>query len=178
MCIAAASRFPRPSESKTMTLHFPCPTLLQLLKFSAALISPFLLPILFFFVLVFVLFIFVLISSFLCSFLWACVIFGVVSLEMKLMAFLGTKFGIASKPVKGSNYGSEKIEELKDKQECLDLDTWEVPSLFESDEDEGREDKVMVIGKERFCVDQKDSWQILVPMSTKKEEGYKTVCKF
>ncbi|KAF9677271.1 hypothetical protein SADUNF_Sadunf08G0090600 [Salix dunnii] len=167
-----------------------CPNLLRLLKcFSATstlLISlPFLLPcILFGFV--FIIFLFVLILPFLCSFISSCLIFKVVSLEMKCIPLFGTKFGATrSKTVEGaSKYyniaGHEKVDDLglKVKQgSFIKVDpSWELLSFDESDEEKHKkqEDDPEVDGRENQCTYDDDSWQILVPNSCTKREEHKT----
>ncbi|XP_061986227.1 uncharacterized protein LOC133705131 [Populus nigra] len=165
------------------------PNLLRLLNcFSAAstllILLPFLLPCIFF-GFVFIIFLFVLILPFLCSFISSCLIFKVVSLEMKHIPFFGTKFGTTrSRTVGGdSKYykiaDHEKVDDLglKDKEGSFMVDpSLELPSFDESEEEKHkkREDDPEVDGRENLCKYEEDSWQILVPKSCTKKEEHKT----
>lgn len=167
------------------------PNLLRLLNcFSATstllILLPFLLPCIFF-GFVFIIFLFVLILPFLCSFISSCLIFKVVSLEMKHIPFFGTKFGTTgSRTVGGdSKYykiaDHEKVDDLdlKDKEGSFMVDpSLELPSFDESEEEKHKkqEDDPEVDGRENLCKYEEDSWQILVPKSCTKKEEHKTVC--
>ncbi|KAJ6910475.1 hypothetical protein NC652_021212 [Populus alba x Populus x berolinensis] len=122
---------------------------------------------------------------FLCSFISSCLIFKVVSLEMKYIPFFGTKFGTTrSRTVGGdSKYDNiadhEKVDELglKDKEGSFKADpSLELPSFDESEEEKQKkqEDDPEVDGRENLCKYEEDSWQILVPKSCTKKEEQKT----
>lgn len=167
------------------------PILLRLLNcFSATstllILLPFLLPCIFL-GFVFIIFLFVLILPFLCSFISSCLIFKVVSLEMKYIPFFGTKFGTTRSRTVGrdSKYYNiadpEKVDELglKDKEGSFKADpSLELPSFDESEEEKQKkqEDDPEVDGRENLCKYEEDSWQILVPKSCTKKEEHKTVC--
>ncbi|KAI5579621.1 hypothetical protein BDE02_08G100700 [Populus trichocarpa] len=165
------------------------PNFMRLLNcFSATstllILLPFLLPCIFF-GFVFIIFLFVLILPFLCSFICSCLIFKVVSLEMKHIPFFGTKFGTTrSRTVGGdSKYykiaDHEKVDDLglEDKEGSFMVDpSLELPSFDESEEEKHKkqEDDPEVDGRENLCKYEEDSWQILVPKSCTKKEEHKT----
>ncbi|XP_002514583.3 uncharacterized protein LOC8264659 isoform X1 [Ricinus communis] len=110
----------------------------------------------------------------------------IVYAEMKAMTFMGRVLLGSSNCIdqskvvsnyEESNSNKKTDRVIKDRQESVELNSWELPSLQESDEDdqeeEAEEDYVKVGAQtdgERFSSHEKDSWQILVLKSTNREE--------
>ena len=104
---------------------------MQLLKHTAFLqqlcISLFLLPLLLFFTLMF--FVFLVMTLFLCSFMSVCLVFKLVSSELKFVSCLGATVCVTkTSQIARRSKNDDEMHVIKQEGNTVVLDTWNLPS--------------------------------------------------